>query len=54
MVWVYYSAQIFFLGAQFTHVFAERHGSRAQIRAARNARHMQEAEAKQLGRPNLA
>jgi membrane protein len=54
MVWVYYSAQIFFLGAQFTKVFAERHGSRAQIRAARNARHMREAETKQLGNPNLA
>jgi len=32
-VWVYYSAQIFFLGAEFTHSFAERHGSRAQERA---------------------
>ncbi|PWT89355.1 MAG: ribonuclease BN [Proteobacteria bacterium] len=29
IVWLYYSAQIFFLGAEFTHVFAERHGSRA-------------------------
>jgi membrane protein len=38
MVWVYYSAQIFFLGAQFTRVFAERHGSRAQKWAARHAR----------------
>src|ERR1051325_11390160 len=33
MVWVYYSAQIFFLGAEFTRVFAERHGSRAHHRA---------------------
>jgi membrane protein len=33
IVWVYYSAQIFFLGAEFTHVFAERHGSRAHQRA---------------------
>jgi membrane protein len=32
IIWVYYSAQIFFLGAQFTHVFAERHGSRARAR----------------------
>lgn len=31
-VWVYYSAQVFFLGAQFTHVFAERYGSRARAR----------------------
>jgi membrane protein len=33
IVWVYYSAQIFFLGAEFTHQFAERHGSRARRRA---------------------
>jgi membrane protein len=35
LVWVYYSAQIFFLGAEFTHVFAERHGSRALTRGVR-------------------
>jgi membrane protein len=34
LVWVYYSAQIFFLGAEFTRMFAERHGSRAEMRAA--------------------
>jgi membrane protein len=28
MVWVYYSAQIFLLGAEFTWVYAHRHGSR--------------------------
>jgi membrane protein len=38
MVWVYYSAQIFFLGAQFTRVYAERHGSRAQKWAERHSR----------------
>jgi membrane protein len=27
IVWVYYSGQIFFLGAEFTKVFANRHGS---------------------------
>lgn len=27
LVWVYYSAQIFFFGAEFTHVFAQQHGS---------------------------
>jgi len=53
MVWVYYSAQIFFMGAQFTHVFAERHGSRAHPTAARGDRDRQE-EAKQLPRPKLA
>lgn len=30
LVWVFYSAQIFFLGAEFTCVFARRHGSHAQ------------------------
>ena len=28
IVWVYYSSQIFFLGAEFTKVFADRYGSR--------------------------
>ena len=28
MVWVYYSAQIFLLGAEFTWVYAHSHGSR--------------------------
>ncbi|MEP6534153.1 MAG: YihY/virulence factor BrkB family protein [Bryobacteraceae bacterium] len=28
LLWVYYSAQIFFLGAEFTHIYAERYGSR--------------------------
>jgi membrane protein len=32
LVWVYYSAMIFFLGAEFTRAFAERHGSRASRR----------------------
>ena len=27
LLWVYYSAQIFFLGAEFTHSYAERYGS---------------------------
>ncbi len=30
LVWVYFSAQIFLLGAEFTWVFAHRHGSRAR------------------------
>jgi membrane protein len=29
LVWIYYSAQIFLLGAEFTHVFARRFGSHA-------------------------
>jgi membrane protein len=34
MVWVYYSAQIFLLGAEFTRAYAAQHGSRAAVRAA--------------------
>lgn len=34
LIWVYYSAQIFFLGAEFTHAFSERHGSRAGVLSA--------------------
>jgi membrane protein len=30
LVWVYYSAQILFLGAEFTQVFANRHGARVR------------------------
>jgi membrane protein len=30
LLWVYYSAQIFFFGAEFTHAFAQRHGSLAR------------------------
>ncbi len=29
LVWIYYSAQIFLFGAEFTHVYANKHGSRA-------------------------
>ena len=36
MIWVYYSAQIFLLGAEFTWVYAHSHGSRkGQLRARR-------------------
>jgi membrane protein len=30
IVWVYYSAQIFFMGAEFTKIFADRFGSGQQ------------------------
>jgi membrane protein len=33
MVWVYYSAQIFLLGAEFTRMYAEEHGSRTTAAA---------------------
>ena len=32
IAWIYYSAQIFFLGAEFTRTFSHRHGSRAATR----------------------
>jgi len=36
LVWVYYSAQVFFLGAEFTHVWATTYGSRSgEFEAAR-------------------
>lgn len=38
LVWTYYSAQIFLLGAEFTHAFASRHGSRARAPAERQPR----------------
>jgi membrane protein len=34
LVWVYYSAQIFLLGAEFTWVYANAYGSRSALRAA--------------------
>jgi membrane protein len=34
LLWVYYSAQIFFLGAEFTHQYARRFGSRCQDKQA--------------------
>jgi membrane protein len=32
LTWVYYSAQIFLLGAEVTHVYSYKHGSRAEAR----------------------
>jgi membrane protein len=31
LIWVYYSAQIFYMGAEFTHLYACRHGSHFSI-----------------------
>lgn len=31
LLWTYYSAQIFFFGAEFTQVYVERHGGRGQV-----------------------
>jgi uncharacterized BrkB/YihY/UPF0761 family membrane protein len=30
LMWFYYSAQVFFIGAEFTQVYANRHGTRAK------------------------
>ena len=35
LLWVYYSAQIFLLGAEFTKVYANRHGSKQDDRIAK-------------------
>jgi membrane protein len=34
LLWVYYTAQIFLLGAEFTHVWSKHHGSLKDGRAA--------------------
>jgi len=47
LVWIYYSAQILFLGAEFTQVYATRFGSR--IRPARGAVKMDAADRAQQG-----
>jgi membrane protein len=39
LLWIYYSAQIFLLGAEFTRVFAYSQGSRTQKEASRAAAH---------------
>jgi len=36
IVWVYYSAQIFFMGTEFTHLYATRYGSRRPSKPTRN------------------
>ncbi|PWU07719.1 MAG: ribonuclease BN [Terriglobia bacterium] len=53
LIWVYYSAQVFFLGAEFTHIFAERHGSRARERANREKTSRLD-RIRNFGRPRLA
>jgi membrane protein len=50
MVWVYYSAQIFLLGAEFTRVYAEAHGSHATD-AARAEIRVQPAANSPVARP---
>lgn len=49
LLWVYYSAQILFMGAEFTQVYARRSGSR--IVPSENARPVTESERAQQGTP---
>ena len=49
LVWIYYSAQILFLGAEFTQVYANRYGSR--IRPDRDAEPVTEEMRAQQGMP---
>jgi membrane protein len=46
LLWIYYSAQIFLLGAEFTHVFTYLHGSRKDQPAPRDRRHVTERPAR--------
>jgi len=50
LIWVYYSAQILFLGAEFTQVYAKRHGER--IAPTEDAVKVTEAERAQQGIPH--
>lgn len=52
LVWVYYSAQILFAGAEFTQVYADRYGSR--IVPAENAEPLTAEARAQQGRPRTA
>ncbi|WP_119071651.1 YihY/virulence factor BrkB family protein [Aggregatilinea lenta] len=49
LVWVYYSAQIFFVGAEFTQVYARRHGK--LIRPSENAQPAANNPANAAGKP---
>ena len=55
MVWVYYSSQVFLLGAEFTRVYAEEEGSRANVerRSATRIR-VQPAANSPIGKPSSA
>jgi len=53
MLWVYYSAQIFLLGAEFTRLYAEEHGSRSVAAPERVITHIrvQPAANSPIGQP---
>jgi membrane protein len=55
MVWVYYSSQVFLLGAEFTRLYAEVHGSRAGVQPRSAVRiSVQPAANSPIGEPSRA
>ncbi len=50
LIWIYYSAQILFLGAEFTQVYAQRYGSK--IEPAKNAVRVTQEQRAQQGMPS--
>lgn len=54
LLWVYYSAQIFLLGAEFTQVYANRHGSQVHARQAFGAWSQSGSVAAPAGAPPAA
>jgi membrane protein len=54
LVWVYYSAQIFFFGAEFTEVYAERYGSDPSRKRERKHKRTHEPSAAAPKKPSYA
>jgi membrane protein len=50
LVWIYYSAQIFFFGAEFTQVYTNKYGS--HVEPAANAEFVSEEDRAQEGIPS--
>jgi len=48
LVWIYYSAQILFFGAEFTQVYANKYGSKIKVVGAREASQLEIGETKNL------
>jgi membrane protein len=49
LIWVYYTAQLVLMGAEFTNVYARRYGSRRHM-----ARHASERQSSDIGRERAA
>jgi membrane protein len=52
LIWVYYTAQLVLMGAEFTNVYARRYGSKRHVVAA--DRQAGEAKSAGMGRPRAA